>query len=317
MDANTRRLIKERFDKSFNLRTERARLETRLTVLEEENQSAQNIIREKDAALQELEGFLPSLLTEQAARFERSFELRTEKIKLESKLTALENEYQEIQKRLGLITTELGEVEMLTVDMLGVGNAPRPRGRPRKLDPVSGAPLNSNGTRPGRALGVIPPPSLQQNGIDRKTKRTFDRPSLYDCITNSPPILETDQVGSSRGGGITMLSKHHPTIVRLNNLWTQIWCPDCGDNSCHDGSFFMGMAGLHGHMRRGPCNVQGTEKVMFEDVVVKCGRYILSNVELEDLRSGKKQIRRRRGGKEYGYVELPPKNLLGENADWL
>lgn len=106
-----------------------------------------------------------------------------------------------------------------------------------------------------------------------------------------------------------MLSKHHPTIVRLNNLWTQIWCPDCGDNSCHDGSFFMGMAGLHGHMRRGPCSVQGPEKVMFEDVVVRCGRYILSNAELEDLRSGKKQIRRRRGGKEYGYVKLPPKTF--------
>lgn len=300
METNTGHLMKERFEKSFELRTEKLRLEARLITLESDYQNTERTIKTTDASIQKLESSIPVLLAEQSARFDKSFKLRTQKAVLKKKITELEHEFVAVNDSINSTKGSISEVETITAaDLIEQPGVVRGRGRPRKSDGRLEGIQDASASNSGK--------DLQADKLSRPLrdgKQWNARPSMYTCTDASafPRITDDDQNKSSRGGDTVMLSKYHPTVVKLDGRWSLIWCPDCGDNSVLNGSFFMGFAGLHVHMRRSNCKRKDHGRVTTEVVTRRCGRYLLTELELEGLRSGKIQIKMRQGGQEHEYV---------------
>lgn len=104
-------LIKASFEESFTLRTEKAGLEERLDILESKWEELKGLVREIKASLKEIEGPVPENTAERAERFNRSFALRTGKVALKEKLSALGDKMEKLEDREDAIVETLGEIE--------------------------------------------------------------------------------------------------------------------------------------------------------------------------------------------------------------
>lgn len=341
MDANQRqRLITERFEKSYEMKDEKKRLIAKLATLEKQNDEAQNTIREMDTSREELERLPDDLLLkpadernrQNAERMNQCYRLKEESDVLRGNIRALKAEFDNIRdSRIPLLEASIDEIQKIPEHFFAAPASPaspRGRGRPRRsggstknapeiprdrlrlshdsddyapaLPQDSSYPHEDEDQGSGIAALAKKPRHSRQSVMDEVT-----RPGLCDWhndLSTFRTLGEEDHVESDRGGGFAMFSKDHPTIVKLNGRWAEIWCKFCGINTSRVSQLLLlGMAGLHSHVRRSRCHLQ-VKNCTLEEVAKTCGRHYLSDEELDDMRKGKKQVRGRWDGMQQEYV---------------
>ncbi|TKA80141.1 hypothetical protein B0A55_03328 [Friedmanniomyces simplex] len=68
--------------------------------------------------------------------------------------------------------------------------------------------------------------------------------------TAGPVALTPSNVGDCTKGkrGAPDMLPGFPTVVKLDNEWTEVWCYICGTNVNYLGNYFFGISGLHAHI---------------------------------------------------------------------
>ena len=85
-----------------------------------------------------------------------------------------------------------------------------------------------------------------------------------------------------------VLSSQYPSVIFLDDHWTEITCGDCGANTNpHTGAFFLGVRGLHTHAVATHKDKRSTITRTVAATLGHCGRRILSQNDVERLRAGK------------------------------
>ncbi|KAK3634710.1 hypothetical protein LTR56_015137 [Elasticomyces elasticus] len=102
-------------------------------------------------------------------------------------------------------------------------------------------------------------------------------------------LLTPSKVGDFVKGknGAPDILPGYPTVVMLNNAWTEIWCHICGRNVNTAGNFLLGIAGLHAHIMYHDGSGKRKAGVTMQDVLTNCGRRELSKQDMAAIRSGK------------------------------
>lgn len=91
------------------------------------------------------------------------------------------------------------------------------------------------------------------------------------------PILTHDHVKTYSSNRLN-LSADHPTIVKLNGGWAEIFCHICGANASQSrNAFFNGLKGLCVHYAR--THKDSFRKLQIEDIPKICGTHFLTQEE--------------------------------------
>ncbi|CAK4031314.1 Hypothetical predicted protein [Lecanosticta acicola] len=94
----------------------------------------------------------------------------------------------------------------------------------------------------------------------------------------------------SKRGGLRIFSKHNPTVVELDGVWTEVWCHACGANSSEaTEEFFNGTLGLTRHYAKKHRDL-ARDGFTWERIAAVCGRRSLTREDVEGLVSGRFSI---------------------------
>ncbi|KAK5133823.1 hypothetical protein LTR08_007253 [Meristemomyces frigidus] len=152
---------------------------------------------------------------------------------------------------------------------------------PSQHAPASAGPLpHQQQERDGIAslLGAELAPDAENMAMDEDTE-----------LPHASILTPTASAGKRSRNVPAILSAAYPSIVLLDDQWTEIWCEKCGANAKKrvTGDFFNGMAGLQMHMyklHKGP----GT--VTLESVVATCKRRVVEDEDVDRIRAGRAPV---------------------------
>lgn len=93
----------------------------------------------------------------------------------------------------------------------------------------------------------------------------------------------------------SFLNENYPTVVLLDGKWTEIWCGRCGANSStRSPNGFRGFRGLYVHWSQAH---KGEPDVSIRADLTRCGRRVLDDDEVEQVKNGTRAALDLRRGK--------------------
>ncbi|TKA61365.1 hypothetical protein B0A55_11017 [Friedmanniomyces simplex] len=116
-------------------------------------------------------------------------------------------------------------------------------------------------------------------------------------LTQDEPIRETKPPSASAGDrstagpvALTPSNVGLPTVVKLDNEWTEVWCHICGTNVNYLGKYFLGISGLHAHIVYHDGAGKRKSGITTDDLLANCGRRVLSQEDMALIRAGQQPV---------------------------
>lgn len=157
---------------------------------------------------------------------------------------------------------------------------------------VEQSPASTSAEDSDAAASNSPAASLRANSISQSPHafKQAERPGFVANQTSQQPSAPVK--GHTRQGkGPRIFSADHPTIIELDDHWTEIWCHICGANCGANGKYFVGARGLCLHIRGRHTN--HTPKTFnMKDAIGICGKYSLSDIDIDNLFQQKVKVKK-------------------------